>query len=66
MACVGAPVSSRSAGWVRIVPRRFEPQVHFRFQLCRMPASQNSSLVEAFFHEVRQVADEVFHETLNA
>ncbi|GAB6852299.1 LysR substrate-binding domain-containing protein [Paraburkholderia kururiensis] len=50
----------------RIVLRRFEPEVHFRFQLCRMPASQNSSLVEAFFHEVRQVADEVFHETLNA
>lgn len=46
----------------RIVLRRFEPEVYFRFQLCRMPASQNSSLVDAFFQEVRSVADEVVRE----
>lgn len=46
----------------RIALRRFEPEVYFRFQLCRMPASQNSSLVDAFLDEVRQVAGEVFHE----
>jgi DNA-binding transcriptional LysR family regulator len=45
-----------------IVLRRFEPEVYFRFQLCRMPASQNSSLVDAFFQEVRSVADEVVRE----
>jgi DNA-binding transcriptional LysR family regulator len=46
----------------RIVLRRFEPEVYFRFQLCRMPASQNTNLVDAFFQEVRSVADEVVRE----
>jgi DNA-binding transcriptional LysR family regulator len=50
----------------RIVLRRFEPEVHFRFQLCRMPASQNSTLVDAFFQEVRNVAAEVAHEMSGA
>jgi DNA-binding transcriptional LysR family regulator len=50
----------------RIVLRRFEPEVHFRFQLCRMPASQNSALVDAFFQEVRNVAAELVHEMSGA
>ncbi len=49
----------------RLVIRRFDPRVTYHFQLCRMPASPNSALVDAFFEDVRQVAKEVFDELLS-
>ncbi len=50
----------------RLALRRFEPEATFHFQLCRMQASPNPGLVDAFFQEARQVADEVFGELLSA
>lgn len=50
----------------RLALRRFEPKVDYHFQLCRMPASPNSGLVDAFFQGARQVAEEVFGELISA
>jgi DNA-binding transcriptional LysR family regulator len=50
----------------RLAIRRFEPNVAYNFQLCRMAASPNSNLVDAFFQGARQVAEEVSGELLSA
>jgi len=36
--------------------RRFDPELHFHFQLCRSQSSRNAGLVEAFVQEARAVA----------
>ncbi|WP_427183256.1 LysR substrate-binding domain-containing protein [Bordetella bronchialis] len=43
----------------RLVLRRFEPEMQFHFQLCRMQASRNAGLVETFVEEARIVAAQV-------
>jgi DNA-binding transcriptional LysR family regulator len=43
----------------RLVLRRFEPQLQFHFQLCRVHASRNAGLVETFVEEARVVAAQV-------
>lgn len=49
----------------RIALRRFDPEIFFKFQLCRMRASRNASLIEAFMQEARIVAQEVSAELLH-
>jgi DNA-binding transcriptional LysR family regulator len=49
----------------RIALRRFDPEIFFKFQLCRMRASRNARLIEAFMHEARVVAQEVSNELLH-
>lgn len=48
----------------RLVLRRFDPELHFHFQLCRAQASRNAALVEDFVQEVRDVAAQVSREVL--
>ncbi|AOB31486.1 LysR family transcriptional regulator [Bordetella sp. H567] len=43
----------------RLVLRRFEPDMQFHFQLCRMQASRNAGLVETFVEEARILAAQV-------
>ncbi|HTK01804.1 MAG TPA: LysR substrate-binding domain-containing protein [Bordetella sp.] len=47
----------------RLVLRRFEPEMQFHFQLCRMHASRNAGLVEAFVEEARILAAQVPRES---
>jgi len=56
-------VSALSQG--RIALRRFDPEIFFKFQLCRMRTSRNAHLIEAFMHEARVVAQEVSNELLH-
>jgi hypothetical protein len=49
----------------RIALRRFDPEIYFKFQLCRMRTSRNARLIEAFMHEARVVAQEVSNELLH-
>ncbi|ALM82790.1 LysR substrate-binding domain-containing protein [Bordetella sp. N] len=46
----------------RLVLRRFDPEMQFHFQLCRVHASRNDSLVETFVQEARSVAAQVSQE----
>ncbi|MFC4276214.1 LysR substrate-binding domain-containing protein [Achromobacter aloeverae] len=46
----------------RLVLRRFDPEMQFHFQLCRVQASRNDSLVETFVQEARAVAAQVSRE----
>lgn len=46
----------------RLVLRRFDPEMQFHFQLCRVHASRNDSLVETFVQEARAVAAQVSQE----
>lgn len=48
----------------RLVLRRFDPELHFHFQLCRAQASRNAALVEHFVQDARDVAAEVSREVL--
>lgn len=48
----------------RLVLRRFDPEMLFHFQLCRVQASRNAVLVEAFVREARAVAAQVSRELL--
>lgn len=48
----------------RLVLRRFEPEMQFHFQLCRVQASRNAALVETFVQEARAVAAQVSRELL--
>lgn len=48
----------------RLVLRRFDPETHFHFQLCRVQASRNATLVEDFVQEARAVAAQVSRELL--
>ncbi|CAM4045641.1 LysR substrate-binding domain-containing protein [Bordetella tumulicola] len=48
----------------RLVLRRFDPEMLFHFQLCRVQASRNAVLVEAFVQEARAVAAQVSRELL--
>nr|WP_235201937.1 LysR substrate-binding domain-containing protein [Bordetella holmesii] len=48
----------------RLVLRRFDPELHFHFQLCRAQASRNAALVEDFVQDVRDVAAHVSREVL--
>lgn len=48
----------------RLVLRRFEPDLHFHFQLCRVQASRNAELVEHFVEAARDVANDVSREVL--
>jgi DNA-binding transcriptional LysR family regulator len=48
----------------RLVLRRFEPALHFHFQLCRVDAAHNANLVEAFVQEARTVAAQITREVL--
>ncbi|MCD0503732.1 LysR family transcriptional regulator [Bordetella petrii] len=48
----------------RLVLRRFDPEMLFHFQLCRVQASRNAALVEAFIQEARAVAAQVSRELL--
>jgi DNA-binding transcriptional LysR family regulator len=50
----------------RLVLRRFEPEMQFHFQLCRMHASRNAGLVEAFVEEARVLAAQVPRESRKA
>jgi DNA-binding transcriptional LysR family regulator len=43
----------------RLVLRRFDPEMLFHFQLCRIHASRNAGLVETFVEEARVVAAQV-------
>ncbi|NYT35869.1 LysR family transcriptional regulator [Allopusillimonas soli] len=49
----------------RVVLRRFEPEIEFTFQLCRVRASRNANLVEAFMSVARRVAQDVSNELLH-
>lgn len=55
------------AEWVgkRIVLRRFDPELVSTFQLCRMSAARNASLVEAFVDVARRVAQQVSDESFH-
>ena len=48
----------------RLVLRRFDPEMLFHFQLCRVQVSRNAVLVEAFVQEARTVAAQVSRELL--
>lgn len=48
----------------RIALRRFDPEIEYTFQLCRVRASRNASLVEAFMEDARTVARQVSDELL--
>ncbi|PQZ59277.1 LysR family transcriptional regulator [Achromobacter sp. MYb9] len=48
----------------RMVLRRFDPELLFHFQLCRVHTSRNAALVEAFVEEARDVAAQVSREVL--
>lgn len=58
------PLFSEWAG-KRIVLRRFEPALISTFQLCRVRATRNESLVEAYMHVARRVAQEVSDESFH-
>lgn len=55
------------AEWVgkRIVLRRFDPELVSTFQLCRVGAARNASLVEAFVDVARRVAQQVSDESFH-
>lgn len=55
------------AEWVgkRIVLRRFEPELISTFQLCRVRATRNESLVEAYMGAARRVAQQVSDESFH-
>jgi DNA-binding transcriptional LysR family regulator len=48
----------------QLVLRRFDPELHFHFQLCRPQSSRNAGLVEAFVQQARAVAAQVSRELL--
>ncbi|MNK27744.1 HTH-type transcriptional activator CmpR [compost metagenome] len=48
----------------RMVLRRFDPELQFHFQLCRVHASRNAALVQDFVDEARAVAAQVSRELL--
>jgi DNA-binding transcriptional LysR family regulator len=48
----------------RLVLRRFDPNMYFHFQLCRVQASRNAGVVETFVQEARAVAAQVSRELL--
>ncbi len=43
----------------RLIIKRFEPEILYRFQLCRSADSRNARLVEAFVQRVRETAAQV-------
>jgi DNA-binding transcriptional LysR family regulator len=50
----------------RLIVRRFEPTLLFRFQLCRRADSRNSQLVEAFAQQVKATAGEISRSVLTS
>jgi len=49
----------------RLVMRRFDPEIEFTFQLCRVRAARNASLVEAFMQDARRVSQQISDELLH-
>jgi DNA-binding transcriptional LysR family regulator len=49
----------------RLAVRRFEPEILYSFQLCRLVKSRNSQLVEAFAQEVRTTAAQISRSILS-
>lgn len=49
----------------QIALRRFEPEIEFTFQLCRVRAARNANLVEAFMDVARRVAQQISDELLH-
>jgi DNA-binding transcriptional LysR family regulator len=50
----------------RLAVRRFEPEIHFNFQLCRSVHNRNVPLVEAFAQESRTLAAQISRSFLAA
>jgi DNA-binding transcriptional LysR family regulator len=49
----------------RLAVRRFEPEIPYSFQLCRLAESRNSQLVEAFAQELRSTAAQISRSMLS-
>lgn len=43
----------------RIIARRFEPELHYAFQLCRSADSKNLQLIDAFAHSAEMTAAKI-------
>ena len=43
----------------RLAVRRFEPEILYKFQLCRCADNRNAQLVEAFAQELRAIATQI-------
>jgi DNA-binding transcriptional LysR family regulator len=48
----------------RLAVRRFEPEILYKFQLCRSLDSRNAQFVEAFAQEVRATASQISNSML--
>ena len=48
----------------RLAVRRFVPELHFHFQLCRRADSRNAQFVEAFAHDVQVTAAQISNSML--
>ena len=49
----------------RLAVRRFEPEILYKFQLCRRADNRNAQLVEAFAQELRAIATQSSHSMLS-
>jgi DNA-binding transcriptional LysR family regulator len=49
----------------RLAVRRFEPEIHYTFQLCRSADTKNAKLVDAFVQDLRATAEQVSHSMLS-